>query len=96
MEIDDQLISRLEHLTRLKLSPEEREQSKKDLTNILGMVEKLHELDLEGVDPLTYINDQVNVLRKDQVTNQVDRKEALKNAPDQDGNFFRVPKVITK
>ena len=96
MQIDDQLISRLEHLTRLKLSPEEREQSKKDLSNILGMVEKLHELDLEGVKPLTYINDQVNVLREDQIANQVDRKEALKNAPDQDGSFFRVPKVITK
>ena len=94
MNIDDQLISRLEQLTRLQLTPEEREQSKKDLSQILDMVEKLQELDLEGVEPLVYINEHTNILRDDRIANQVDREAALRNAPDQDGEHFRVPKVI--
>ncbi len=94
MTIDDALISRLEQLTRLELTPAEREQSKKDLAQVLDMVEKLHELDLDGVEPLVYINEQTNVLRADQIDNQVSREDALRNAPDHDGEHFRVPKVI--
>jgi aspartyl-tRNA(Asn)/glutamyl-tRNA(Gln) amidotransferase subunit C len=58
------------------------------------MVEKLEELDTEGVEPLTYINEDVNVLREDVVRGQTDRAEALRNSPDQDSEYFRVPKVI--
>lgn len=94
MEIDDQLISRLENLARLQLSPEERAQLRGDLNDILTMVEQLKEVDVEGVTPLAYINSPTHRLRTDQVQHQVDRKRALDNAPDQDGTFFRVPKVI--
>ncbi len=94
MQIDDALISHLEKLARLRLAPEERERLRGDLNNILAMVEKLQELDLDGVEPLTYISEEVNVLRPDRVQGQVSREEALRNAPDTDGTFFRVPKVI--
>jgi len=94
MQIDDQLISRLELLARLELSDAEKVRLKADLNNILGMVEKLNDLDVEGVEPLVYLNDAINRMREDQVANQVSREEALQNAPDQDGTFFRVPKVI--
>ena len=94
MQIDDALISHLEKLARLRLAPDERERLRGDLNNILAMVEKLQELDLDGVEPLTYISEAVNVLRPDQVQGQVSREEALRNAPDTDGVFFRVPKVI--
>jgi aspartyl-tRNA(Asn)/glutamyl-tRNA(Gln) amidotransferase subunit C len=96
MQIDEQLISRLEHLARLELSPEERATIQKDLNNILTMVEKLNELDTKNVDPLVYINEEGNVWREDQVQHQLEREKALKNAPDQDGRFFKVPKVIDK
>ena len=94
MQIDENLISRLEHLARLKLSEAERTQIQKDLNDILTMVEKLNELDTQKVEPLIYVNEEGNVWREDQIDHQLSRKKALSNAPDQDGTFFRVPKVI--
>lgn len=94
MNIDDRLISRLEQLARLELSVEERHRLTDDLNNILTMVEKLQALDTTGVEPLVYVNEEVNVLREDQVSNQTSREEALKNAPKSDGAYFRVPKVV--
>jgi aspartyl-tRNA(Asn)/glutamyl-tRNA(Gln) amidotransferase subunit C len=94
MIIDDALILRLENLARLDLSAAERTKMQGSLTNILTMVEQLNTLDTEGVEPLVYINEDVNVWREDEVKHQLDRKDALKNAPDSDGSFFKVPKVI--
>lgn len=94
MKIDKQLISRLEHLARLELSEEEKNRLMGDLNEILQMVEKLQELDTSDVEPLIYINEAVNVWREDQVKNQVSQEEALKNAPNQDGTYFKVAKVI--
>jgi aspartyl-tRNA(Asn)/glutamyl-tRNA(Gln) amidotransferase subunit C len=94
MTITGTLISRLEHLARLELSEEERSSLQEDLNNILTMVEKLRELDTSDVEPLVYLNEDVNVWREDQVQNQVNHEAALLNAPQQDGTFFMVPKVI--
>ncbi len=94
MKIDKQLISRLEHLARLELSDEEAARLMGDLNNILRMVEKLRELDTSEVEPLVYINEDVNVLREDIITGQASREEALRNAPEHDGAHFRAPKVI--
>lgn len=94
MQIDKKLISKLEHLARLELEPEEKEQLMQDLNNILQMVEKLQELPTEAIEPLVYLNEDVNVWRSDQIKHQLDRSAALKNAPDQDGVYFKVPKVI--
>lgn len=94
MKIDQSLISKLEHLARLELSEAEKEAIRNDLNNILQMVEKMDELNTDEVEPLIYINDQQNVWREDKVEKQVDRKDALRNAPDKDEQFFKVPKVI--
>jgi aspartyl-tRNA(Asn)/glutamyl-tRNA(Gln) amidotransferase subunit C len=94
MQIDKALILRLEHLTRLELSEEEREGLRKDLNDILAMVEKLRELDTDQVEPLVYLNEESNMLREDEVSGQAGREEALRSAPQTDGVFFRVPKVI--
>lgn len=94
MKIDTPLISRLEELARLELSDAERTKLTGDLSEILKMVEKLEELDTTGVEPLVYINDEVNVLRTDEVKHQVSREAAFKNAPDADETYFKVPKVI--
>jgi aspartyl-tRNA(Asn)/glutamyl-tRNA(Gln) amidotransferase subunit C len=94
MIIDEALILRLENLARLNLSAAERTKMQGSLTNILTMVEQLNTLDTEGVEPLVYINEDVNVWREDEVKHQLNRKDALKNAPDSDGSFFKVPKVI--
>ena len=94
MQIDKNLILKLETLARLELSDTERDKLQGSLNDILKMVEKLDELDTEGVEPLVYINEDVNVLREDIVKNELSREDALLNAPAQNGVFFKVPKVI--
>jgi len=94
MQVDKTLISKLEKLARLKLSPAESTKIQGDLNNILQMVSKLEELDLDNVEPLIYITEEVNVLREDEIKNQVDRAAALSNAPDKNEAHFKVPKVI--
>ena len=63
---------------------------------MIQFVEKLNELDTTGVEPLLHMSDNVNILREDEVKGSIDRTEGLKNAPVQDGVFFKVPKVIRK
>ncbi|MGK0363794.1 MAG: aspartyl-tRNA(Asn)/glutamyl-tRNA(Gln) amidotransferase subunit C [Saprospiraceae bacterium] len=94
MQVDEQLVLRLEKLARLQLSEEEREVIQGDLNKILGMVDKLKEIDTDNVEPLVYMNEEVNVLREDVVRNQTPREDALRNAPAEDGTYFKVPKVI--
>jgi aspartyl-tRNA(Asn)/glutamyl-tRNA(Gln) amidotransferase subunit C len=94
MQVDRALILKLENLSRLELSETEREKLAGSLNDILKMVDKLNELNTEGVEPLVYINEDISMLREDVVKNQVTRQDALKNAPDHNGTYFKVPKVI--
>lgn len=94
MQIDRKLILKLENLTRLELSEAEREQLTGDLNKILAMVEKLGELDTSNVEPLVYVNEAENDLRADEIKHQVSQQDALSNAPDQDGRYFKVPKIL--
>ncbi|MEM9527006.1 MAG: Asp-tRNA(Asn)/Glu-tRNA(Gln) amidotransferase subunit GatC [Bacteroidota bacterium] len=96
MTVDDALISHLAKLSRLAPSTAESTRLQQDLINILGMVEKLDELNLEAVQPLRYVTGVENVLRPDEVGEHLERDQALDNAPDADRNngFFRVPRVI--
>lgn len=94
MQIDTELISRLEKLARLELSDTEREAIRQDLNKVLDMVEKLQELDTSEVAPLVYLTPEVNRWRDDEVRGQLARREAMRNAPDEDGTYFKVPKVI--
>jgi aspartyl-tRNA(Asn)/glutamyl-tRNA(Gln) amidotransferase subunit C len=94
MEINDELINKLEHLAKLSLSPEEKEIMKKDLGNILGMIDKIQEVDTENVEPLRYINSDVNVLRDDFAENAINNEQALRNAPSKREPYITVPKVI--
>lgn len=94
MQIDATLISRLEKLARLQLDESERAKLTGDLQGILDMVDKIRELDTTGVEPLVYINDDINVFREDEVAHQLTRTDALQNAPEHDEQFFRVPKMI--
>lgn len=96
MEVNDALIEKLAHLARLKFNDNEKEEIKHDLQRMITFVEKLNELDLEGVEPLTHMTDEINVLREDEIKGSISREEALKNAPLHDEQFFKVPKVIKK
>lgn len=96
MEVNDALVQNLANLARLQFNEQEKEIIKKDLQRMIQFVDKLNELNTEGVEPLLHMTDTINVLREDVVKGSISREEALKNAPDTDGVFFKVPKVIKK
>jgi aspartyl-tRNA(Asn)/glutamyl-tRNA(Gln) amidotransferase subunit C len=94
MEVNDALIENLSNLARLKFDDSEKEEIKKDLQRMITFVEKLNELDTTGVEPLLHMSNAINVLREDVLQGSISREEALKNAPETDGVYFKVPKVI--
>ncbi len=96
MKIDNELVDRLSELSKLEFDEQGKEGLKKDLQKIFDLVEKLKEVDVEGVEPLVYMTDEKNVLRKDVVKDTVSKEEALLNAPQRDSDYFKVPKVIKK
>ena len=96
MEVSDAMVDKLAHLARLYYSDTEKQGIKKDLQSMIAFVEKLNELNLEGISPLLHMSDEVNVLREDEIKGSISRSEALKNAPFHDEQFFKVPKVIKK
>jgi aspartyl-tRNA(Asn)/glutamyl-tRNA(Gln) amidotransferase subunit C len=96
MKIDDKMIEKISGLAYLEFREEEKEKIRQDLEQILTFVEKLKELDTEDVDPLVYLSDRTNVLRGDNVSETISHEEALLNAPEKSGRFFKVPKVIRK
>ena len=96
MEVNDALVDKLAHLSRLEFDAKEKEEIKNDLQRMISFVEKLDELDLTGTEPLLHMSSNVNVLREDEVKGSVNRDEGLKNAPAHDDKFFKVPKVIRK
>ncbi|MFZ1328866.1 MAG: Asp-tRNA(Asn)/Glu-tRNA(Gln) amidotransferase subunit GatC [Chitinophagaceae bacterium] len=96
MEVNDAMVDKLAHLSRLQFDETEKREIKNDLQRMIGFVEKLNELNLEGVEPMLFMSNEVNVLREDEIKGSISRKEALKNAPLYDEQFFKVPKVIKK
>ncbi|MCF8009943.1 MAG: Asp-tRNA(Asn)/Glu-tRNA(Gln) amidotransferase subunit GatC [Clostridiales bacterium] len=81
-------------LARLELSEEEKELYTKQLSAIMEYFEKLKELDTDDVPPTPHVLPLKNVLREDKPGEQMDSEKALSNAPDREGNYFRVPKIV--
>lgn len=92
--IDDVQVQHIAALARLELSDAEREQLKQDLSHILDYFRKLDELDTSTVEPMQHVLQTQNVLREDEVRPSVPQVEALKNAPQHDGQHFLVPGVF--
>ncbi len=96
MQVDEKLVSHLAHLSRLNVAPEKMGKLVSDMQDLVGFVEQLNNLDTTGTEPLMHMGSNVNVLREDIVAGSITREDALKNAPNTDGVFFKVPKVIRK
>lgn len=94
MKIDRPLLDKIAHLARLEFDESDAEKMMADMTAIVEWVEKLNEVDTEGVEPLTTMSSEVNALREDKVGTHLDHDRALQNAPAKDSTYFRVPKVI--
>ena len=94
--IDDKLVADLSRLAKLKFNASKAEKMKSDLDKIIGFVDKLSEIDTEGIKPLIYLSKEVNVLRLDEIKHEVSKENALRNAPQKDSDYFKVPTVLRK
>jgi aspartyl-tRNA(Asn)/glutamyl-tRNA(Gln) amidotransferase subunit C len=94
MQIDKETLQKIAHLARLDLDPSKEAQMKTDLEEILDWVEKLNELDTDGIEPLTNMSFEVNSFREDKIVEPLSQERGLRNAPDRDGDYFKVPKVL--
>ena len=92
--ISDETIEYVGILSKLELSDAEKEQAKKDMGSMLDYIDKLGELDTEGVEPMSHVFPVRNVFREDIVTNGDTREELLKNAPEEKDGMFVVPKTF--
>ena len=82
------------HLARLSLSAEEEQKIGAQLSNILGYIEKLKEVDVTGVEPTAHAFPLVNVTRPDEVRPSLSNEDALRNAPSTANGLFMVPKIV--
>jgi aspartyl-tRNA(Asn)/glutamyl-tRNA(Gln) amidotransferase subunit C len=82
------------HLARIALTPDEQEKFGAQLSNILGYIEKLNELDVNKIEPTAHAVPLVNVFRPDEVRPSLTNEEALRNAPASANGLFMVPKIV--
>lgn len=94
MKINEDTVNKIAVLARLELSADEKTETMKDMNRILDFMDKLNEVDTTSVEPLVYMNADVNVLREDVVRQDITHQEGLSNAPEADQDFFHVAKVI--
>jgi aspartyl-tRNA(Asn)/glutamyl-tRNA(Gln) amidotransferase subunit C len=90
-------LAEVEHvarLARLDLSGEEKERMRSQLDLILGYIETLRQVDTAGVAPTSHVLPLANVMREDEVRPSYPVEAMLANAPDADGETFRVPKIL--
>jgi aspartyl-tRNA(Asn)/glutamyl-tRNA(Gln) amidotransferase subunit C len=94
MKVDKETLDKIVHLARLEFDEKDSEKMIKDLGNIISFVEKLNEVNTDGVEPLTTMSHEINSLREDEVKSHLDHDVALRSAPKKDADYFRVPKVL--
>lgn len=90
---DVRITARMAHLA---LTDGEVADISQELEGILGYIDKLKELDTEGVEPLTHAVGFDGPLRADEAQPSLDIEDVLKNAPKRDGRFFQVPRIVAK
>lgn len=96
MKITEDLIDHIAHLSRLEFEGERKAAIQKDMERIVNFMEILQGVDTENVEPLIFMNDEVNKLREDVPEVTLTQEQALKNAPKKDSDYFRIPKVLDK
>lgn len=94
VKIDEAQVSHIAHLARLKLTDSEVNSFRNQLSNILEYVEKLGEVNTDGVEPTAHAIAVCNVFRDDLPGPSLSPAQALANAPAKDAPFFKVPKVL--
>lgn len=108
MKVSEKDVLYVADLANLELAPEERARMVRDLNSILDYIERLNRLDTANVPPMAQVSDRygaprrtgsgrfAHAMREDALGRSLDREAALKSAPQSNGTFFRVPKVIER
>ncbi len=96
MKITEEIVDHIAHLARLEFEGEKKEAIRKDMENIISFMDKLNEVPTDNVEPLIFMNDEFNKLREDVSEETITQREALKNAPKKDSDYYRIPKVLDK
>ena len=94
MSIDLKTIKHISKLSRISVDDQKAEKLAGDLNSIFKFIEKLNELNTENVEPLTSIAETTLKFRADEVKNQNIREQIIKNSPEDNEDFFVVPKVV--
>ena len=99
MKVSPEDVLYVSELAHLELTDAERERMLRDLNSILGYIDRLNQLDTAGIPPMAQVSAGTapdSAMRPDQTRPSISREDALRNAPQNDGEFFKVPKVIEK
>ena len=94
MSIDTAIAAKVAKLARIKVDAEDLPALAQEFNNILGFIEQLNEVDVDGVEPMTSVTPQTLKRRADVVSNGDQQAKVLANAPDAREGFFAVPKVV--
>lgn len=103
-EVSREEVRSVAGLANLELTGEEEMRMQRDLNAILGHIAQLKELDTTGIEPMAQVGDALGLvpllagetLRADQIHPSLDRRSVMSSAPDTEGRFFKVPKVIER
>ena len=91
---DKKSVEYVANLARIRITSEEKDSLEEQLSKIIGYIDKLKELDVEGVEPLRGASISRDVFREDKVIPSNCREDILKNSPSREGDYFKIPKVI--
>jgi aspartyl-tRNA(Asn)/glutamyl-tRNA(Gln) amidotransferase subunit C len=94
MSVDRTTVKQMAQLARIRIAEDQLEPLANELSNILGWIEQLNELDTEGVEPMTSVVEMGLPLREDVVSDGGIVDKVLKNAPEGTQEYFAVPKVV--
>jgi aspartyl-tRNA(Asn)/glutamyl-tRNA(Gln) amidotransferase subunit C len=94
MPLSNELVGHIARLARLTLTPAEQEKFASELTVILDYIDQLKSVDTEGVELQGYAAGAGNLFREDRIEGSLPGREALRNAPRQDGGYILVPRVL--
>lgn len=96
MKITEETVDHIAHLARLEFIGDKKQAIQQDMEMILTFMEKLNEVNTDAVEPLIFMNTEVNKLREDEAVETISQEEGLRNAPKKDSDYFRIPKVLDK
>jgi aspartyl-tRNA(Asn)/glutamyl-tRNA(Gln) amidotransferase subunit C len=94
MSLTREDVRKISFLARIRIADDEQEALAGELNNIIGWVEQLSEVDTDGVEPMTSVAEMTMAQRIDEITDGNVTEQVLANAPDREGDFFTVPKVV--